>query len=103
MAVRRTTVFAELLTEGRIDGDAWAAAHAARSPVAQCGCGGRALTHPRRATERHFGQVWFAMTCERCGEETEVRGDRQFPAGPRVSLALLEAHAEVERARLAEA
>lgn len=99
----RTQVYAELITDRRIDGDAWQVAHVQRDPVARCGCGGEAYTALGKPWEVHFRVRWYRMTCERCGDENEFTATRQFPEGPRLSRVVLEASAELERRRLAGA
>ena len=104
-ARRQTTVYAELLdpATGRIDGNAWSEAHAQGQPVARCRCGGDAYANPDEPSWREFfRQRWYTITCAHCGHETEVNAARTF-TGPRLSRALLNSYAEVERRRLAEA
>lgn len=101
----RTTLLAELVDpEGRLDPEAWARAHADQAPVAVCGCRGLVVPNPDEPASRSvFGVVWYAMRCEACGHETEVTGARKLPSVARTSLARLEAHADLERRRLADA
>lgn len=103
-ARRHTTMLADLLdAEGRVDADAWTRAHTSRAPVARCGCGGPVVSVPGHPWEEHWGQRWYAMECEQCGHGTEVTASRVMPSTTRWSSQLLDAHAEVERRRLADA
>lgn len=100
-----TTLLAELIdADGRLDPERWQTAHTDGSPVALCGCRGLVVPNPDEpAVTVHFGVAWYAMRCTACGHETEVTGARKMPTVPRTSLALLEAHAALERRKLADA
>jgi hypothetical protein len=74
----RTRMLAELVTaEGRIDPAAWRTAHADRTPVARCACGGPVLTDPEAPEYVVFyGVRWYAMRCVSCGKDTETPATR---------------------------
>jgi hypothetical protein len=70
-----TRIYAELVTaDGRIDADAWRAAHAARSPVATCGaCSGIMRSDPESPEYTNFfGVRWYSMRCDVCGSESSL-------------------------------
>jgi hypothetical protein len=69
-----TRIYAELVTaDGRIDADAWRAAHAARSPVAS----------------------WYSMRCDVCGSESSLPSTKILDTEVRrPSLAVAAAGAE---------
>jgi hypothetical protein len=101
-----TRLLAELIdpVSGRLDGGAWRAAHAARTPVALCRCGGPCVTDPGEPEYlEHFGVRWYALRCQSCGAGCEVSGARKLPVSDRrPSLAVGAAAAVIDRRILGE-
>jgi hypothetical protein len=101
-----TRLLAELIDpeSRRLDADAWRQAHADRTPVALCWCGGPCVSDPDEPEYReHFGVRWYALRCQSCTATSEVAGTREFPATDRrPSLTTAAAAAVIDRRILGE-
>jgi len=97
-------LLAEVVNDsGHVDADAWRISHRDRLPVAKCGCGGPAMTHPLEPESTVVAGVrWYSLRCSVCGATSELPATRNLGTGRRPSRASTAVAVEAGRRRVGE-